>query len=139
MNIKQNTVTQTPENWKKVSNMLGIQDNDFLGGIERCEFSLEKLSAILELGFITLKHKFNNSPTVETFYEFGKRAEGYGATVDFLGFLESKYRKDARLVVEGVKVTSFSDSANLILDFSQTFHDADEFTANAVLLRAWYD
>ena len=128
-----------PELWEKVAEMLGINNNDFLGGIERCEFPLEKLTAALALGFITPDYKFNNSPTVKTFYEFGKRAEEYGATVEFIGYLESKYRNDARLIVDGVEITAFSDSASLILDFSQTFHDADEFTANSELLRAWYD
>ena len=43
------------------------------------------------------------------------------------------------LIIEGVKVTDFNDSASLILDFAQAFHSADEFTANSELLRAWYD
>lgn len=85
------------------------------------------------------RHKFNYSPSVEIFYEFGKRAEAYGASVEYIGFLEHNSRDNGRLVIDGIKVTAFPDSANLIMDFSQTFHDADEFTAKSNLLRAWYD
>jgi len=130
---------QISENWKRVAEILGIKGYEFLGGIERCDFSLEKLTAVLDLGFISSEYKFNNSPTVETFYEFGKRAEAEGAIVEFIGFIESKYRENATLIIEGLMVTDFADKANLILDFSQTFHSADEFTAKAELLRAWYD
>ena len=125
--------------WETVAEMLGISNKTFFGGVERCGFSVDILSRILDIGLAKLEFKFNNSPTVKTFFDFGQRAETYGATVEYIGFLESKYRKDAHLVVEGVKVTSFPDSASLVLDFSQTFHGADEFTANASLLRAWYD
>ena len=127
------------EQWKTVADMLGIRTKEFAGGVESCGFSLDVLSRVLELGFIKPEYKFNDSPTVKTFLEFGQRAETFGATVEYIGFLESKYRKDACLVVTGVKVTSFPDSVGLVLDFSQTFHDADEFTTNASLLRAWYD
>jgi len=62
-----------------------------------------------------------------------------GATLMFEGYLENKYRDGSRLIIEGIKVTHFPDSASLTMDFSQTFHESDEFTANAELLRAWYD
>ena len=127
------------EQWDALAEMLGLRDKTFFGGVEHCEFSLEKLSGFLNLGFIIPDYKFNNSPTVEVFFEFGKRAEACGALVMYIGFLESKSRENARLVIEGIKVTSFPDSVSLILDFSQTFHDADEFTASSRLLRAWYD
>jgi len=127
------------EQWHTVADMLGVRTKKFFGGVENCEFSVDILLRILDLGFAKPEYKFNDSPTVKTFLEFGQRAETYGATVEYIGFLESQYRKDAHLVVEGVKVTSFPDSASLVLDFSQTFHDADEFTANSSLLRAWYD
>ena len=136
---KQTAKPQIPEHWGKIAAILGIKDNEFMGGVEYCEFSVEQLTAILDLGFISLEYKFNDTPTVEIFYEFGKRAEAHGAVVNFMGFLESEYRKNARLIIEGVKVENFADNANLILDFSQRFHKADEFTANAELLRAWYD
>ena len=127
------------EQWDAVAKMLGLKDKEFLGGVEHCVFSVGQLSAFLDLDVIKPEYKCNNSPTVETFYEFGKRAEESGASVQYIGFLESKSRDDARLVIDGVEVAEFSDSASLILDFSQTFHDADEFTASAELLRVWYD
>ena len=128
-----------PEQWRKAADILGIRNSDFLGGIERCEFSVAQLTAILDLGFISLEHKYNYAPNVETFYNFGKRAEGYGATMAYEGFLENKYRDGSRLIIEGVRVTNFPDSASFVMDFSQTFHKADEFTSSAELLRAWYD
>ena len=122
-----------------VAEMLGLKGKSFFGGAEYCEFSVFQLNTFLEIGFISLEYMFNDSPTVETFFKFGKRAEAYGATVVYEGFLGSKFRNNARLVIEGVRVTNFPASASLILDFSQTFHTADEFTANHELLRAWYD
>ena len=139
MNDKIESKTNTLEQWNMAAEMLGIKDKDFLGGIERCGFSLETLSALLEIGFILFEYKCNNTPTIKVFYEFGKRAEEHGATVEYMGFLESKYRDGASLIIEGVQVVNSLDSAALILDFSQTFHKADDFTANAELLRAWYD
>ena len=127
------------EKWKAVAHMLGLRGKIFLGGVENCEFSLEKLSSILDFGFIERGFKYNYSPTVETYYEFGKRAVLSGASVEYFGILENEYRDDAMLIIEGVKVTDFINSASLILDFAQTFHSADEFTANSELLRAWYD
>ena len=139
MNEKQKSCAKTPEQWETVAEILGLKDKAFIGGIESCEFSLEKLSYFLEIGFIRPKYKCNFSPTVETFYEFGKRAEAYGASVEYIGLLESKARDDARLLIDGIKVTRFPDSVKLIMDFSQTFHEADEFTTEPELLRAWYD
>ena len=136
---KQNISKIPSEQWDTVAEILGVKEKTFFGGVERCEFSLKQLFGFIETGFIMPEYKFNSSPTVETFFEFGKRAEAYGASVEYMGFLESKSRDNARLVVEGNEVTSFPDSASLIMDFSQTFHDADEFTTNAELLRAWYD
>ena len=127
------------EQWNVVADMLGLKGNSFFGGVEDCEFSVFQLNTILEMGFISPGYRFNNSPTVKTFFEFGKRAEAYGATVVYEGFLESRYRANAQLVITGVRVTNFPDSVSLVLDFSQTFHTADEFTANRGLLRAWYD
>jgi len=139
MNINKNAVTRTPEEWNKAAEILGIKQNDFSGGIERCEFTVAQLTAVLDLGFISLTHKYNDAPNVETYYNFGKRAEAQGATMLYEGYLESQYRDGSRLIIEGVKVTDFYDKVDLILEFSQNFHDADEFTANAELLRAWYD
>ena len=119
--------------------MLGLKDKPFLGGVESCDITFEQLSTLLDLGVITPGYHYNDSPTVETYFEFGKRAKASGATVIYIGFLESKSRADATLIIEGVKVKNFPDSVSLIMDFSQTFHGADEFTANVELLRAWYD
>ena len=91
------------------------------------------------LSLTKLDHSFNQSPTVEVFLEVGKQAEVAGATVTFIGFLESNSRPDAGLAIEGIEITDFPDSATLIMSFSQAFHQADEFTANAEKLRAWFD
>jgi len=124
--------------WKQVAQLVCAENEDFYD-VERCLVSVDKLPAIIELGFSSLEHRFNQSPTVAVFYEFGKRAAEIGATVYLEAFLESRYRKDSRLVIEGVRVTNFPESAKLIMDFAQTFHRADEFTAKPKLLRAWYD
>jgi len=125
--------------WKQVATLLGVENAEFLGSLERYIFSFNILPQVINLGFVSLAHKFNSAPTVEVFYEFGKRAVGYGATVHLEGFLESQYREDSRLVIEGIQVTNIPDSAKLVMDFAQTFHDANEFTTNSELLRAWYD
>ena len=133
------TGTSAPERWDKVAELLGVKAKTFSGGVENCEFSVRQLSDTLDLGLVKPEQKYNYSPNVETFFEFGKRAETHGATVEYIGFLESKYRDDARLLVDGIRVTNFSGAVDLILDFAQTFHTADEFTANSEMLRAWYD
>jgi hypothetical protein len=125
--------------WKEVAALIGIERAEFLGGVENCDFSIEQLSAVIELGFISLEHKYNYAPSVEVFYEFGKRAIEHSATVLFEGFLESQYRKNSRLIIEGIRITNIPDSSKLVMDFAQTFHGADEFTSNHELLRAWYD
>ena len=127
------------EAWHAAVKILCLENKNFFGGIERCEFSLDKLLCILKLGLIKPEHRYNYSPSVEVFYEFGKRAVKYNVSVEYIGFFESEYRKDARLVIEGIKVTNVPDSSEFIMDFAQTFHKADEFTANRNLLRAWYD
>jgi hypothetical protein len=125
--------------WDTAAQILGLTNKQFFGGVEDCNFTAEQLSAILDIGIIKLEHSFNYSPTVGTFYEFGKRAQSYGATVKYIGFFESKSRENARLLLDGIEVTNFPDSTSLIMDFAQTFHNADEFTTEPKLLRAWYD
>ena len=127
------------ELWENVTDMLGLTDKTFFGGIERCDVTVDQLSYLLEIGFTWPNYRSNESVTIETFFKFGKLAEKHGAKVVFLGFLESKYRKDSRIVIEGIEVTAFPDSASLIMKFAQSFHDADEFTASSEQLRAWYD
>jgi len=127
------------EQWDAAAEILGVKGKPFFGGVENCDFTTSQISDLLDLGFILPENKFNNSPTVETFFNFGKRAKATGASVKYIGFLESKSRDNARAVIEGVRITNFTHSTNLLLDFAQIFHDADEFTANSGLLRAWYD
>jgi len=132
-------LVSTNDNWDKAAEILGIKGEAFFGGVENCDFSVTQLSELLSLGLTALDNKFNESPTVKTFLEIGTKAEAAGAAVTFSGFLESKYRHDARAVVDSIKITNFPDSANLIMEFSQAFHQADEFTTNAEVLRAWFD
>ena len=127
------------DQWNIVANMLGLKQKTFFGGVESCKFSVEELSSVLDMGFTKPEQKQNQAPTVETFFNFGKQAVASGAVVEYIGFLESKSRDDARLIIDGIKVTNFPESIDLILEFSQTFHGADEFTAKRDLLRAWYD
>lgn len=127
------------DNWDKAVDILGLKGKVFSGGIERCDFSVAQLSELVNLGLTKLDYSFNQSPMVEVFLEVGKQAEAFGATVTFIGFLESKGRPDAILTVEGIEITDFPDSASLIMEFSQAFHEADEFTTNAEMLRAWFD
>jgi len=131
--------SQTKEKWNTVADILGLRKKQFFGGVEDCEVSVQNLTDILDIGFIKPEQKMNYSPTINIFLEFGKKAVETGATVKYIGFLESEYRTDARLVIEGIKITNFPESIDLILSFAQTFHSADEFTANHEILRAWYD
>lgn len=133
------TAENQNERWSKAAEILGLTGKKFFGGVENCDFTVAQLSALLDLSMTTPDFNANNKPTVGTFLEFGKRAETAGATVLFIGFLESDGRPDAGILVDGVEVTGFPDSASLILDFAQTFHKADEFTANSKLMRAWFD
>jgi hypothetical protein len=125
--------------WDTAAEILGLKGKEFFGGIERCEFTVEQLSGILGLSIAPPVHSCNGSPAVDAYFKFGKQAEESGATVRYIGFLESKSRKDAIAVIEGISITKFPNSASLILDFAQLFHSADEFTANAEQLYAWYD
>ena len=127
------------ELWEKAANMLGLTDKTFFGGIERCDVTVDQLFYLLEIGFTWPEYRFNESATIEAFFKFGKLAEKHGAKVVYLGFLESKYRNDPRIVIEGIEVTGFPDSSSLIMEFAQSFHGADEFTASPEQLRAWYD
>jgi len=129
----------TNDNWDKAVEILGLKGETFFGGVERCDFTVAQLSKLLSLGLTALDYKFNESPTVKTFLEVGMQAEAVGATVTYGGFLESKGRPGARAVVDSIKITNFPDSAILIMEFSQAFHKADEFTTNAEVLRAWFD
>ena len=127
------------DEWSKAVDILNLKGKEFLGGIESCDFTVAQLSELLDLGLTKLDYKFNDAPTVKTFLEVGKLAEVVGATVSFIGFLESKGRPSARAVVEGIKITNFPDSARLAMEFSQAFHQADEFITNKEMLRAWFD
>ena len=139
MRVINNGNNNNDELWEKVAGMLGVVDSEFFGGPERCGILVDQLSYLLEIGYTRPEYKFNYSPSVETFLKFGKLAEEQGAKVVFLGFLYSKYRENPLIVIEGIEVTGFPDSASLIMEFSESFHDADEFTTKPGLLRAWYD
>ena len=127
------------ELWEMAADVLGLTDKTFFGGIERCDVTVDQLSCLLEIGFTRPDYRSNDSATIETFFKFGKLAEKHGAKVVYLGFLESKFRKDPRIVIEGIEVAGFPDSTSLIMEFAQSFHGADEFTASPEQLRAWYD
>ena len=82
------------DKWDAATEMLGLKDKGFFGGVERCNFTLPQLTKLIKIGLVSPEHRFNNSPTVRAFFEFGKRAEGCGAKVVFEGFLESKAREN---------------------------------------------
>ncbi|MCL1798190.1 MAG: hypothetical protein FWG23_00380 [Eggerthellaceae bacterium] len=132
-------MASTNENWNRAVELLGLKDKTFFGGVEHCGFTVAQLSELITLGLSKPEHRFNWSPTVETFLEAGKKAEAAGAAVSFIGFLESNGRPDARVTITGIEITNVPDSASLIMDFAQIFHKADEFTTSAEILRAWFD
>ena len=97
------------DTWERAATLLGLTGKKFFGGVENCYVTVEQLSCLLEIGFTWPEYKFNESATVETFFRFGKLAEMLGAKVRYIGFLESKYRNDPMVVIEGIEVTDFPD------------------------------
>ena len=105
------------------------------GGMCRFEnLSLEKLKQLVDLNFISLEERQNDSPSVREFIEFMEKYSGY--TV--MGYAISADRRDYRVSLEGIEKNNYVDSGEEISEFINLFGDADDFDTGHGMY-AWFD
>ena len=92
------------------------------------------LKQLLDEKFIDPNENQNYSPNTLEFYDFLKKHPNF--TV--FGYAVSSDRDDYRVTIEGITCKNVTSDKDL-LDFSNMFHDADEFEVAKTYCRAWYD
>lgn len=95
----------------------------------------ETFKKLLENGFIDLDECYNNSPPIGEYKELLERYKG--EKIYLHGYIVSPERSDYGLIVEGIE--AFSTDKEFIIEFSNLFHDADEFECKDGYQRCWYD
>lgn len=102
-------------------------------GIEHfSNLDIATLKQLNDLGYLNLKLRQNDSPTIGQFMEFMKE---YPA-VKCHGYVVSPFRNDYRVSIEGLEC--YTDLSDIQDDFEQ-FNNADEFEASDERLYCWYD
>lgn len=113
-------------------------EQNYHGGIRYFEkLDLATAASLLQKGYLSVDERQNNSPTVGEILEFCTTHE---LAKDWMlhGYAVSRNRADTRVSIEGIDgIGSFS--VDTIIDFSQLFHDADEFHIDRTSVHCWYD
>jgi hypothetical protein len=105
------------------------------GGISRFKNApLDVLEKLILHGFVHLG-EWNSCPGVQDlFLPFLLRHPDF--TVH--GYAISKERKDALITIEGIEC-NVSMTIETVIDFANTFRQADDFTLSPNRARCWYD
>lgn len=99
--------------------------------------SLETLQQILQEGYTTPSAKFNATPSVSSFIEFGQRCQRNGVTATFDGIaFADKQAPD--LVIDAITVIGVKD-LDFAGEFVQFVRGCDELEINSQQLYAWWD
>ena len=111
------------------------EPKSYQGGMCRFEnLSLEKLKQLVDLNFIRLEERQNDSPSVREFIEFMEKYSGY--TV--MGYTISGDRRDYCVSLEGIEKDNYVDSGEEISEFINLFGGADDFDTYHGMY-AWFD
>ncbi len=120
--------------------------DDELGGCEFFEdLTLNKLAQLLEEGFANPQETQNNSPTIQEFYEFGKKFQNLGYEQFFIGYVVSPDREDYRTSIDAIQLSLESETidsriyADFVSAFKRFAQTADETDISLKLLYAWWD
>ena len=104
------------------------------GGTESfVELTIDELKILLDEGFIDPDGRYNEAPTTMDFYAFMERHPDITAH----GYLVSPGRDDYRMVIDGLDYLG-DPSREFIIDFLDTFKDADEIFMDEDGLYCWY-
>lgn len=98
------------------------------------ELSIEQLKALEKEGLLDLEDSQNCSPTIKEFMEF---MEEY-PQVKAHGYIVSPKRDDCRISLEGL-ICNENITDELLFQFANGFHSADEFEISKEFLRVWWD
>ena len=120
--------------------------DDELGGCEFFEdLTLDKLAQLLEGGFANPQQIQNISPTIQEFYEFGKKFQNLGYEAFFIGYVVSPDREDYRTSIKGIQLSLEAETidSRIYADFLSAFkrfaQTASEKDISSRLLYAWWD
>lgn len=97
------------------------------------DLNVKTLEKLIELGFVDLKERQNDSPTIASFLKFMQEHLEYRA----IGYAINKPREDYRITIEGLEGCPADEFSRM--DFAKRFRNADEFTNTEKYVRAWYD
>jgi hypothetical protein len=107
---------------------------DYLGGCKRFErIDYHQLAMLIALDYIDLEECQNESPTTREIFNFMMKYPNVLAH----GYVISPERIDYRITLEGVDGSKENKTTQFIRDFSELFHNADEFDIDTGY--CWYD
>lgn len=123
-----------------------VWEEDICGGYEHFEdLSLEQLAQLLEKNFAHPEEAHNYSPTIQEFYDFGKKSQALGFNPVFTGYVISPDRKDYRTSISGIDIKvdveeiELEIDASLMWEFENFARKADDKIINYWRLYAWWD
>lgn len=98
------------------------------------ELSIEQLNALNKEGLLDLEEQQNYSPTIKEFIDFMSEFPQVKAH----GYIVSPQRDDCRISIEGL-ICNENITEELLFQFANGFHLADEFQVSKECLRVWWD
>lgn len=105
----------------------------YMGGCRRfgC-LSLDKLKQLVDMGFVDVEDRQNNSPSIAEFMQWMEDYDGYYVS----GYVISNKRDDYRISIETITKHVDIDNAQEMYDFYKVFGHADAFDEHGY---AWWD
>ena len=116
----------------------GYQPSQYLGGIRHFKrLNVERLTQLIDNGFVDLTDRQNEAPSIRRIYGFMKKYPNYLAH----GYVVDVNRGDYRLSIEGVERGDCTEDGKIphkeVYDFYELFHLADEY--DEVNMYCWFD
>ena len=96
---------------------------------------LDKLELLVEKNFIDLEDCQNSSPSVREFLDFMRKYPGVCAH----GYTISHKRSDYRVSLEGLIYDGIVSDNQMLKDFVNLCHKADDFSVGDHILYSWWD
>lgn len=123
---------------RRIEEILGTTITEYTpNAIKFRGLSLETLQQILEEECTAPSARFNASPSVGSFVEFGQRCQQNDATATFDGIALTD-RESPHLVVDAITVVGVKD-LDFVGEFVRFVWGCDEIEINSQKLYAWWD
>lgn len=99
------------------------------------QINCDTLQKLIDNNFANPEENQNGSPTISEFLEFGKKYED--EDLRFTGFAIPPERHDYSIIVDGIVCET--ENEDFVIDFLDTFKDANKLQKEFGYVSCWYD